>query len=66
VRVSVYHGSNQQRKSKELDDVDIVLTTYETLRSEWTTNGALFSEKWLRLVLDEGQCRKGEISVEKY
>jgi len=34
---------------------DIILTTYETLRSEWLTNGALYSEKWYRLVLDEGQ-----------
>lgn len=51
----MYHGTSQQRRHTELEDVDIVLTTYETLRSEWSANGALYSKKWLRLVLDEGR-----------
>ncbi|KAF2239007.1 hypothetical protein EV356DRAFT_226832 [Viridothelium virens] len=53
VRVIVYHGSTRQRMHTELEGADIVLTTYETLRAEWMTKGALYSEKWHRLVLDE-------------
>lgn len=36
-------------------DYDIILTTYETLRTDFMTNKNLFAEEWYRLVLDEGQ-----------
>ncbi|KAI0442381.1 hypothetical protein F4803DRAFT_575585 [Xylaria telfairii] len=49
----VYHGSRKQKLSSEFDNVDIVLTTYETLRSEHILEGPLLSQHWLRLVLDE-------------
>jgi len=55
LRVSVYHGSERERLASELYQSDIVITTYETLRSDWVANGSLYSVKWLRLVLDEGQ-----------
>ncbi|KAI1420543.1 hypothetical protein F5Y12DRAFT_788176 [Xylaria sp. FL1777] len=47
----VYHGSGKHRLS--FNDMDIVLTTYETLRSENVLKGPLYSQRWLRLVLDE-------------
>ncbi|KAI0902849.1 hypothetical protein F4823DRAFT_637700 [Ustulina deusta] len=49
----VYHGSGKHRLSSQLDRVDIILTTYETLRSEHVLEGPLYSQRWLRLVLDE-------------
>ena len=50
---AVYHGSNRERLATRFHDYDIVLTTYETLRSEWETAGPLFNGRWLRVVLDE-------------
>ncbi|KAI0434478.1 hypothetical protein F5Y09DRAFT_356747 [Xylaria sp. FL1042] len=56
-----YHGSGRHRLSSLLDRVDIVLTTYETLRSEHLLEGPLFSQCWLRLVLDEAhRIRNGK------
>jgi hypothetical protein len=55
IRWSVYHGFNRQHISSPFQENDIVLTTYETMRSEWTNKGPLYSEKFLRLVLDEGK-----------
>jgi hypothetical protein len=31
------------------------MTTYETLRSDWVIRGALYSGRWLRVILDEGK-----------
>ncbi|KAI9695044.1 MAG: hypothetical protein M1822_000661 [Bathelium mastoideum] len=53
VRVLVYHGSARQSMLPALKHYDVVLTTYETLRMEWVTQGALYSGKWSRLTLDE-------------
>lgn len=58
VRVAIYHGSNRSGLSAELQSHDIVLTTYDTLRSEWASSadkGVLYSEIWARVVLDEGK-----------
>lgn len=49
-----YYGSARERLSKDLKSVDIVLTTYETMRSDWIIKGALYSVKWHRIALDEG------------
>ncbi|RGP72614.1 hypothetical protein FLONG3_6622 [Fusarium longipes] len=54
VRVACYHGSARRSLAKEFRNNDIVLTTYQTLRSEWTNEGPLFERKWFRIVLDEG------------
>jgi SNF2 family DNA or RNA helicase len=58
IRLALYHGSNRRRLSSELHNYDIVLTNYDTLRSEWTgraRDGLLYSEEWARIVLDEGE-----------
>lgn len=57
IRVKVYHGSSRESVANQFYDTDVIVTTYETLRTEWTAQeGArpLFSWKWLRVVLDEG------------
>ncbi|KAF3764535.1 hypothetical protein M406DRAFT_346591 [Cryphonectria parasitica EP155] len=51
VRVQIYHGSGRQGVANEFVDTNVVITTYETLRSEWAiTEGArpIYSWKWLR------------------
>ena len=53
IKSAVYHGSNRERLATRFQNYDIILTTYETLRSEWETAGPLFSGRWLRVVLDE-------------
>ncbi|KAF5574949.1 helicase-like transcription factor [Fusarium subglutinans] len=44
---------HRQTLAKQFRNNDIVLTTYQTLRSEWTNKGPLFTKKWFRVVLDE-------------
>jgi SNF2 family DNA or RNA helicase len=51
----VYHGSSREQFATQLHEYDVVLTTYDTLRSDWENEGALLSVKWLRVVLDEGE-----------
>ncbi|KAI9891466.1 MAG: hypothetical protein M1814_002785 [Vezdaea aestivalis] len=51
----MYHGPNRHRSL--FVNTDLVITTYETLRSDWRTEGHLFSTPWYRVVLDEGHKR---------
>jgi SNF2 family DNA or RNA helicase len=55
IKTTVYHGPTRERLSTDLQNYDVVMTTYETLRSEWENNGPLVSSRWLRVVLDEGR-----------
>ncbi|KAG5793440.1 hypothetical protein H9Q69_007517 [Fusarium xylarioides] len=47
------NGKDRQSLAEQFRNYNIVLTTYQTLRSEWTKKGPLFTEKWFRVVLDE-------------
>ena len=53
IKSAIYHDANKERLAPYLQDLHLVVTTYETLRSEWEGNGPLCSIKWLRVVLDE-------------
>ncbi|KAJ5681154.1 hypothetical protein N7536_012293 [Penicillium majusculum] len=58
IRAVVFHGPHRQKLIPALFSQDIVITTYDTLRSEWSNdaeNNVLFSnpEGWARVVLDE-------------
>ncbi|KAI0379622.1 SNF2 family N-terminal domain-containing protein [Hypomontagnella monticulosa] len=54
LKTVIYHGHDRGRLSGEFRDADVVLTTYETLRSESDMKESpLYSTLWLRLVLDE-------------
>ncbi|KAF5674657.1 helicase-like transcription factor [Fusarium circinatum] len=55
VRVAIYHGPGRQSLAEQFRNNDIVLTTYQTLRSEWINKGPLYTEQWFRVVLDEGE-----------
>ena len=54
IESAIYHGSDRERLATRFYEYDIIVTTYETMRSEWETQGPLFNGKWLRIVLDEG------------
>ncbi|CAM1506134.1 Fc.00g057750.m01.CDS01 [Cosmosporella sp. VM-42] len=53
IRVATYHGPGRQRLAPHFRSYDIILTTYQTLRSDCAAKGPLFSEEWFRVVLDE-------------
>lgn len=51
-----HHGKNRFVDKSELDGVNVVLTTYYTVSAEWKTgNSILFSVRWRRIILDEGE-----------
>ncbi|RSL59357.1 hypothetical protein CEP54_007308 [Fusarium duplospermum] len=51
--VATYHGTDRERLAQQFRSHDIILTTYQTLRSDWAAKGPLVSEEWFRVVLDE-------------
>lgn len=55
LRVGRYHGPGREELAKDLLEVEVVITTYETLRSDFTTRNSspIYSCQWLRVVLDE-------------
>ncbi|CEO59986.1 hypothetical protein PMG11_04632 [Penicillium brasilianum] len=58
IRTAVFHGPTRHKLASNLTSNDIVLTTYETLRSEWSAsrlNSILYQNHggWARIVLDE-------------
>ncbi|CZR69306.1 uncharacterized protein PAC_19206 [Phialocephala subalpina] len=53
LRVYLYHGSSTNVGHEDLLDKDIVLTTYETVRSDMNNSETLRKVSWLRVVLDE-------------
>ncbi|KAK3940959.1 SNF2 family N-terminal domain-containing protein [Diplogelasinospora grovesii] len=55
-----HHSKNRLTDLKELDRVNVVLTTYHTVSAEWKSGNVaaentsvLFSVRWKRIVLDE-------------
>jgi len=49
-------------KNVNLFEVDIVLTTYETVSSDFDKRGALQETSWFRIVLDEGMLCLNKIT----
>lgn len=55
----IHHGKSKITDVKEIDNLDIVLTTYQTVSADWKEghqekNSVIFSKHWNRLILDEG------------
>ncbi|KAI0847593.1 SNF2 family N-terminal domain-containing protein [Daldinia vernicosa] len=66
---SIYHGAARDKVATALERVDIVLTTYETLRSELPSgnasirrSGLLHGIVWHRVVLDEAHIVRNRAS----
>ncbi|KAF4430540.1 SNF2 family domain-containing protein [Fusarium austroafricanum] len=56
IRIMTYHGPARQEQIAKLATYDVVLTTYEVLRQDFTMRQerhTLYSHKWYRVVLDE-------------
>ncbi|CAD0048283.1 unnamed protein product [Aureobasidium pullulans] len=61
LRVYTYHGAGKKSMSPEdFSQYDVVITTYQTLASDWASGGqppkskGLYSVRWRRVILDEG------------
>lgn len=57
IRWQLHHGRERVNSLQELEGVNIVITTYQTLVAEFRRNESnlMFSVSWRRLVLDEGE-----------
>ncbi|KAF4975682.1 hypothetical protein FZEAL_7572 [Fusarium zealandicum] len=56
-----HHARSKITSAEELEDVDILLTTYSTAATEWRTKrtgSILFLHNWHRVILDEAHCIK--------
>ena len=62
--IAVHHGQCKALLGTELQDNDIVFSTYGTLQAEYSSyqSGPLLRAKWLRVVLDEGHFIKNHNS----
>ena len=60
--IFVHHGQSKAMISTELEEHDIVFTTYGTMQTELDKMGPLLKAKWLRVVLDEGHFIKNHLS----
>ncbi|KAH0173538.1 SNF2 family DNA-dependent ATPase domain-containing protein, partial [Aureobasidium melanogenum] len=61
LRVYTYHGAGKKSMGpQDFSQYDVVITTYQTLASDWASGGqppkskGLYSARWRRIILDEG------------
>jgi SNF2 family DNA or RNA helicase len=61
VKLCVYYGKDKVKYLSELQNYDLVITTYSVVRIDWKLKETkpdnsltLHSIKWRRIVLDEG------------
>jgi len=66
LKVFVHYGRNKAHVKSELEEQDIVLTTYGTMSADFASlkHSALFSTRWLRICLDEGHMIKNHRTVQ--
>ncbi|PRP83549.1 putative DNA repair helicase rad5,16 [Planoprotostelium fungivorum] len=61
-KVLVYHGASRIRDVKRLSEYDVIITTYNTIASEWKSDGVgpLLKVKFHRVLLDEAHAIKNK------
>lgn len=62
-----HYGKEKVTNARELDGVNVVLTTYHTVSTDWktartATGSVLFSVHWRRIILDEAHFVRNEHS----
>ena len=64
LKIDVHHGQCKALLGTELQDTDLVFSTYGTLQAEYGSYqpGPLLRAKWLRVILDEGHFIKNHNS----
>jgi SWI/SNF-related matrix-associated actin-dependent regulator of chromatin subfamily A3 len=56
LNTSKYHGHDREKDASALGEYDVVITTYNTLASEYSKKeSVLHRVSWYRIVLDEGK-----------
>ncbi|KAI9149178.1 putative SWI/SNF-related matrix-associated actin-dependent regulator of chromatin [Paramyrothecium foliicola] len=59
LRIFRHHSKSKLSNFKHLSSVDVVLTTYHTVSSDWknstSSKSLLYSVQWRRIILDEGK-----------
>lgn len=64
LKTLLFHGPKRTDDAEELLDYDVVVTSYETLRSENNkASSPMFEVKWHRVVLDEAHTIKNSESL---
>ncbi|KAI0154180.1 hypothetical protein GGR57DRAFT_467470 [Xylariaceae sp. FL1272] len=62
IRSFVYHGPRREDRSNQQNNLDVVITTYDTLRSDWKLDGFLYKHTWTRIILDEAHIIRNSSS----
>ncbi|CCH40606.1 putative actin-dependent regulator of chromatin subfamily A member [Wickerhamomyces ciferrii] len=61
LRVLIFHGPNRATNYKELKDYDVIISSYDTIRSDFEKEKSpIYQGYWYRVVLDEAHTIKNK------